>query len=126
MLRLSFLGMCVALVVGASPIVAARAPTYLEKVTIMDAFNQPGRAFPSRCVRVVVSTVDPRYALLTSPVRRPRACVQAGAVGDGFVFFRRAKRTALRWRDIFEGSDTPPCSVPAAVRRDLLQSSACG
>src|SRR4029453_955781 len=102
-----------------------RAPTYLEKVTIMDAFNTPGRAFPSRCVRIVVSTVNPRFPLLTSPIRPPHACVQAGAVGDGFVFFRRTSRTALHWRDIFEGSDTPPCSVPVAVRRDLLHSASC-
>ncbi|HSR92278.1 MAG TPA: hypothetical protein VLK88_13305, partial [Gemmatimonadales bacterium] len=98
------MGTCLLAVVGVSPGLAARAPTYLEKVTIMDAFSMPGRAFPSRCVRIVVSTVDPRYALLSSPIHRPQACVQAGAVGDGFVLFRRTGKAALHWRDIFEGS----------------------
>jgi hypothetical protein len=105
---------------------AARAPTYVEKATIMDAFNVPGRAFPSACVRIVVSTVDPRYAMLTSPRVIPKACSKAGAVGDGYVVFRRATPTALRWKDIFEGSSGAPCSLPAAVRKDLLGSSSCG
>jgi hypothetical protein len=104
---------------------AARTPTYIEKVTIMDAFNIPSRAFSSRCVKITVSTVDPRYALLTSPRRPPKACVSAGQVGDGYVLFRRASATGLQWRDIFEGSDFPPCSLPVPVRRDLLGSAKC-
>jgi hypothetical protein len=114
------------LAVGAVPAAeAARAPTYLEKVTIMDAFNIPGRAFSSRCVKIVVSTADPRYALLTTPGRPPKACVSAGQVGDGFVLFRRAGPTALRWRDIYEGSAFPPCSLAVPVRRDLLGTTRC-
>jgi hypothetical protein len=81
--RLSCLSLCVLGMVGTSSALAVRAPTYLEKVTIMDAFNTPDRAFASRCVRVIISTVDPRYAMLTSPARPPKACVQAAAVGDG-------------------------------------------
>lgn len=104
---------------------AKRAPTYVERATIMDAFNIPGRSFSSRCVRILISTVNPRYAMLTAPVRIPGACRQAGQVGDGFVFFRRSSPTALRWRNIAEGSEAP-CVVPRSVRVDLLGSALCG
>lgn len=105
---------------------SARAPTYLERVTIMDAFNKPGRSFAARCVRIVVSTVDPRYAKLVSPLRPVRACVQAGEVGDGYVLFRRPTRRSLHWRDLVEGSESPPCGrLPAPVMRDLFPSTNC-
>jgi hypothetical protein len=103
---------------------AARAPTYLERATIMDTFNIPGRSFSSRCVKILVSNVNPRYAMLASPARPSRACRDAGQVGDGFVFFLRATKTALRWRNIGEGSDVP-CSIPQNVRVDLLRTRAC-
>lgn len=103
---------------------ARRAPTYTERVTIMDAFNIPGRSFASKCVRILVSTVNPRYAMLTGPGRIPGDCRRAGQVGDGFVFFRRSTLTALRWRNISEGSEAP-CSVPRAVRIDLFGSAVC-
>jgi hypothetical protein len=105
---------------------AARAPSYLEKVTIMDAFNVPGRSWPSRCVTIRVSTVDPRYALVTSPAKPPRACVTHNDDGNGFAVFQRAARSARHWRDIYEGEgrDRGVCSIPAAVRRDLLPPSA--
>jgi hypothetical protein len=105
--------------------VAARAPPYLEKVTIMDAFNIPGRSFSSRCVRIVVSTVDPRYAYVTSPAHPPKACTQAGQVGDGLAVFRRASRTSLQWRDVFEGEGVP-CILPQNVRRDFFKATRCG
>jgi hypothetical protein len=98
---------------------AARAPTYLEKVTIMDAFNVPGRSLTSRCVRIVVSTVDPRYAYLTSPIHTPKACSQAGEVGDGVVVFRRPRPAALHWRDIFEGAKAFGGRCQAARHRRL-------
>lgn len=110
---------------GLSAAWAARAPTYLEQVTIMDAFNTPGRSFASKCVRIRVSTVDSRYAILGSPLRIPAACRAAGQVGDGFVLFVRSTPAALRWRDIFEGSESPPCKVPRTVLRDLLGSASC-
>jgi hypothetical protein len=113
-----------ALAVQATPASAARAPTYVEKTTIMDAFNMPERAFASKCVRIIVSTVDPRYAMLTSPRRIPADCRKAGQVGDGFVVFRRATRSALRWRIVSEGSE-PPCSVPRKVRLDLFRGAFC-
>lgn len=109
---------------GAESAVASRGPTYLERVTMMDAFNVPGRSFSSRCVRIVVSTVDPRYAMVTSPRRPVQACVDAGEVGDGYALFRRPTRKSLKWRNIGEGSETP-CFLPAAVRRDLFPSSSC-
>jgi len=105
--------------------VAARAPTYLEKATIMDAFNIPGRSFSSRCVRIVVSTVDPRYAYVTSPARPLKACTQAGQVGDGLAVFRRPSRTSLHWRDVFEGEGVP-CVLPPNVRRDFFKTTKCG
>jgi len=101
---------------------AARRPTYVEKVTIMDAFNVPGRSFPSKCVRIRVSTVNRRYAILTPPRHYPRACVKAGDVGDGFVFFKRRSRHALHWHDVVEGSGDCPTKIPRAVGRDLLPS----
>ena len=105
---------------------SARAPTYLERATLMDAFNKPGRAVSSTCVRIVVSTVDPRYAIVTMPVRPKPVCVRAGEVGDGYALFRRANRRSLRWRSLGRGSD-PPClrfpSLPRAVVRDLFGTS---
>jgi hypothetical protein len=56
---------------------AARAPSYLERVTIMDAFNHPGRSLASKCVRILVSTADARYAIVTGPLRIPLACQRA-------------------------------------------------
>ncbi len=88
----------------------------------MDAFNVPGRSWPSRCVKIRVSTADSRYALVTSPSKPPQACVRDHDAGNGFAIFKRATRTALHWRDVYEGEgrDRRVCSIPAAVRRDLL------
>jgi hypothetical protein len=104
---------------------AKRSPTYIERVTIMDTFNVPGRSFASKCVRILVSTANPRYAMLTSPVRIPADCRRAGQVGDGFVIFARATSAAVRWRNVSEGSGEPPCKVPRNVRIDLFGSGAC-
>jgi hypothetical protein len=121
-------GLAAALVlsVAAGAASSARAPTYVERTTIMDAFNKPGRSFAAKCVRIVVSTVDPRYAKLVSPVRPVPTCVQAGEVGDGYVLFRRATRRSLHWRDVVEASDVPPCRErPQPVLRDLFQTTHC-
>jgi hypothetical protein len=109
-----------------SAALAAPAPSYLEKATIMDAFNVPGRSWPSRCVTIRVSTVNPRYALVSSPAKPPRACVRHNDAGNGLAIVKRATRTALHWRDIYEGEgrDHRVCSIPAAVRRDLLPGEA--
>ena len=128
-LVLAALGVGLALSCAVDTVLAARAPTYIEKVTIMDAFNKPGRSFASRCVRIVVSTADPRYAKVVSPARYPAACVKSGETGDGYVLFRRATRRSLHWKDILEASD-PPCLVtgfrlPAAVLRDLFPRVSC-
>ena len=104
---------------------ASRAPTYIEKVAIMDAFNVPGRSWPSRCVRIVVSTVDPRYAYLVGPDRPPQVCIRAKEVGNGLVVFRRASRTAIHWRDILEGEGVP-CILPPPVRQDFFGTTKCG
>jgi len=111
---------------AANSATASRAPTYLERVTIMDAFNVPGRSWASKCVLIEVSTADARYALVSSPSKPAAACVRAGQVGNGFVLLLRSTATSLRWRNIFEGSFSPPCSLPQAVRRDLLGSTRCG
>jgi hypothetical protein len=104
---------------------ASRSPTYLETVTVMDAFNVPGRSWPSRCVAIRVSTADPRYALLTTPRRPSRACSDARHVANGYVVFRRAAPRARRWRSQVETNDVPPCTIPGPVRRDLLGSDDC-
>jgi hypothetical protein len=111
---------------AAAAALATRAPSYLEKVSIMDAFNVPGRSWPSRCVKIRVSTVNSHFALVTSPTKPPPACVKDNEVGNGFVIFKRATRTALHWRDIYEGEgrDHQVCSIPAAVLRDLLPDEA--
>jgi hypothetical protein len=117
-------GLSLSLTAAVEPARAARSPTYTELVTIMDAFNEPGRSWASRCAKIVVSTVDPRYARLT--IRRPlvRACVRAGEVGDGYVVYRRADPRALRWRELYEASDPPrfikPRPMPHAVCADLF------
>jgi hypothetical protein len=122
--KLVLVGLVLLLAWAVEPAVASRAPTYLERVTIMDTFNIPGRSFSSKCVRIVVSTVDPRYAMLTTPARQPRACVRGGEVGNGFVLFRRSSRTSLRWRNIREGNAVP-CFLRRAVRRDLFGTTFC-
>jgi hypothetical protein len=104
---------------------AARAPSYLERVTIMDAFNTPGRSLASRCVRIYVSTVDARYAKLVSPARPVPACVKAGEVGDGYALFRRTSRRSLRWRDFYEASDLPCGRLPSPVMSDLFPAAHC-
>lgn len=104
---------------------AQRPPTPIERAAIMDVFNVPGRSFSSSCVRIRVSTVDARYAILTSPRRIPRVCRESGQVGDGFVFFRRASATGERWRNIYEGSEFPPCKIPGPVRVDFGFGSDC-
>jgi hypothetical protein len=101
-----------ALVLGA-PASGARPPTYLEKVTIMDAFNIPERSWSSRCARILVSTVNARYAMVTSPRRPPQVCVEAGQVGDGFELVVRPNRTSLRWNLVRR-----PCAGPLAAVRD--------
>jgi hypothetical protein len=126
MIKAAIVGLVLVLLVGVEPAESSRAPTYIERVTIMDAFNKPGRSVASRCVRIVVSTADPRYAILSSPRKYPQACVAAGEVGDGYALFRRQTRRSLRWRDIGEASD-PPCDfkLPAAVLRDLFPRVSC-
>jgi hypothetical protein len=111
---------------AASVAPAARVPTYIEKVTIMDAFNIPGRSWPSRCVKIRVSTVDSRYALVTSRAKPPQACARHNDAGNGFAIFKRETRTAVHWADIYEGEgmDHHVCSIPAAVRHDLLRGVA--
>lgn len=106
---------------------ATRGPTYLERVTIMDAFNIPGRSFSSKCVKILVSTADPRYAMLTGPSPTPAACQRAGEVGNGYVVFARVSKTALRWRIVTESSwaDPAPCSLSRAARVDLFRSAKC-
>jgi hypothetical protein len=120
------LGVAMLLSFPTGPALAARSPTYLERVTIMDVYNVPGRSFASKCVRILVSTADPRYAKLTGPSKPIPACVQAGEVGDGYVVFRRPSRRSLHWRDLVEASD-PPCHfrIPAAVLRDLFPTFTC-
>jgi hypothetical protein len=113
-----------AVLVVAAPAGASRPPTYLEKISIMDAFNVPGRAFASSCVRIVVSTVDPRWAIVTSPIRPPKACVSSGEEGNGFALYRRATAGAIHWTHIVDG-DTVPCQPPPAVRRDLFKTVTC-
>jgi hypothetical protein len=109
----------------AAPAAASRPPSYLEKISIMDAFNIPGRSFSSRCVRIVVSTVDPRWAYVTSPRHTPKACVQAGEEGNGWSLYHRGSRSSIHWTHVVDG-DGVPCQPPAAVRRDLFGSSTCG
>jgi hypothetical protein len=122
--RLAVFTLAMLLGSGTAIATAARAPSYLERVTIMDAYNVPGRSVASRCVRIVVSTVDPRYAMLTSPLQYPQACLRANETGDGWAFFRRSTRRSLHWRDIREQSD-PPCWLPARVLHDLLPQIKC-
>ena len=104
---------------------AARPPTAAERAAIMLVFNQPGRSFAAKCVRIRVSTVNPRWAMLTGPRRIPQECIETGQVGDGFVIFRRPSGLSQRWRNVHEGSEFPPCSVPVEVRRDLLGTARC-
>jgi hypothetical protein len=125
-----FVGLAVVLLLIVSEALAARPPTYVERVTIMDAFNKPGSSFASKCVKIVVSSVDPRYAKLTFPYPPPPACAKAGeGPFDGYTLFRRKSRKALHWREILMASELP-CFVnrkllPPAVHSDLFPKSEC-
>jgi hypothetical protein len=112
-------------VVAAVAASAARPPTARERAAIMLVFNQPGRSFAAKCVRIRVSTVNPRWAMLTGPRSIPQECIETGQVGDGFVIFKRPSRLSQRWRNVYEGSEFPPCSIPVGVRRDLLGTTRC-
>ena len=114
-----------AALVAAVAATAARPPTATEKAAILVVFNQPGRSFAAKCVRIRVSTVNRRWAMLTGPRRIPRECLETGQVGDGFVIFRRPFASSQRWRNVYEGSEFPPCSVPVGVRRDLFVTDRC-
>jgi hypothetical protein len=126
MLKSSLLVVALVFACAAGIAEASRAPTYLEKISLMDAFNIPGRSLASRCVRIVVSTADPRWAIVTSPVHPLRACVDAGEVGDGFALYRRPGPAAIHWRRVVEGSGNVPCQPPPPVRLDLFGSAKCG
>jgi hypothetical protein len=94
-LALAALGVGLAVSFAVDTALAARAPTYIEKVTIVDAFNKPGRSFASKCVRIVVSTAYPRYAKVVSPARYPAACLKSGEAGDGFALPARPLSRSL-------------------------------
>ena len=115
----------IAMLIAASPAAARRSPTYLEKISIMDAFNIPGRAWSSRCVRILVSTVDPRWAYVTTPIHIPKACRDTGEEGNGWSLYHRGVAGSIHWTHVVDG-DGVPCQPPAAVRRDLFGTSQCG
>jgi hypothetical protein len=132
----------------AATALARRAPTRSEAKAIRAAVTRYERssssAIPrdSRITRIVVSTVDRRYALVT--LRSPsagteRALLRRGGVRRGRVAATRAKRRMTRqrqhtrhrrpgrpsrpasWRVLGAGPGAPGCSTaPAAVLTDLF------
>lgn len=125
MRRLAVVLVLVAAAVAAVPAMARRSPTYLEKISIMDAFNVPGRSWSSRCARIVVSTVDPRWAYVTGPFHIPKSCLDAGEAGNGWSLYHRGTPTSIHWAHVVDGEGVP-CQPPAVVRRDLFGSTHCG
>ena len=103
---------------------AKRGPTYLEQVTVVAAFNFPGYAFATKCIKVEISTVDPRYA--GAGPSSSAACRKAGTVPDTYAVLARPSRTSLHWKTLFDGNGDPRCgSVPKAVLVDLFHGSTC-
>lgn len=103
---------------------AARAPTAAERKAIVAAFNRnPHRPnWESRCLRIRVSTADPRWSVAGSKgARTPRACFEAGQIGNGFEAYKRGSPTAKRWRRVYAGSGDVPCRIPENVRNDLFR-----
>jgi hypothetical protein len=122
---LSLLGALALFLAMTTPASARRLPTRTEQSQIMRAFNGNGRHFPIRCVKVLVSTLDSRFAILTSPDVPISFCERHGFVGDGYVLFRRTTKRATIWTDWWESSTNPPCKMPRAVRVDLLGDPRC-
>jgi hypothetical protein len=109
---------------SASPAAAKRAPTYLEKMTVVAAFNTPRFAYDDACLSVTISTADPRYA--EAGPSDNKACRKAKAVPDWYELFRRSSPASLHWTHIFSGNGTPSCkTVPPRVMVDLVDYGGC-
>jgi hypothetical protein len=104
-----------ALLIPASAL-AARQPTLAEREAITAALPADFKRYPVGCVflRTAVSN-DGRYATVTplflNALRQP--CVSYAS--NGYWVLRRT----TRWKVVFEGSVSPPCSL--RVPRDLVR-----
>jgi hypothetical protein len=109
-----------ALLFVAAPALAWRTPSTAQRKAITTAIRRhPAAAERLTFTLVRVSTADRSYA----GVRTFGRDRNGDPVGNAEWLLRR--RTS-GWRVVFAGSDLPWCDVaPAAVRRDLLGSTAC-
>jgi hypothetical protein len=111
-----------ALMAGAAPALADRAPTGSERKAIVRAvrfFPAVGRQNRVTFVKIRVSKVDRSYGLADIFTRDAKG----GGIGYATALLRRV---GSGWRVIFFGTEIPPCSVaPARVRIDLLKKADC-
>jgi len=95
---------------------AARQPTPIEREAITAALPAAFKRYPVGCVflRTAVSN-NGQYAtvrpVILNGLRQP--CVKY--TSDGYWILRKS----TRWKIVFEGSESPPCSL--RVPRDLAR-----
>jgi hypothetical protein len=104
-----------AMLVPASAL-AARQPTLPEREAITAALPADFKRYPVGCVflRTAVSN-DGRYATVTPAFLNALRPPCARYASNGYWILRKT----TRWKVIFEGSESPPCSL--RVSRDLVR-----
>ena len=129
MIRLTAIGvLAVALcaVVVPTSALAARQPTYDERVSLTRAMPSSLRSIPSGCLNyeIRISTHGP-YAyvgpefLVRQPVNRADPCLRVAS--NGYYIFRRVSPHV--WKQVWVGSDVPLCS--SRIPRDLVTGCMC-
>jgi hypothetical protein len=119
MARIGALVVLAALVVPAAALAWSSPSTAQRRIIVAAIRKKPAALGVKRVDRVRISTVDSRFA---SAVTVPRDSAGNVLARDRWL----VRDYSGHWRVVFVGSDVPPCKVaPAAVRRDLLGSSAC-
>jgi hypothetical protein len=97
-----------------APALAARQPTLTERAAITAALPADFKRYPVGCVflRTAVS-INGHYATVTPVILNglQQPCVKYGS--NGYWILRKT----TRWKIVFEGSVSPPCSL--RVPRDL-------
>ena len=99
-----------------APALAARQPTLTERAAITAALPADFKRYPVGCVflRTAVSN-NGRYATVTPVILNglQQPCVKYAS--NGYWILRKT----TRWKIVFEGSVSPPCSL--RVPRDLAR-----
>jgi hypothetical protein len=99
---------------------AARQPTLQERAAITAALPTLVQRYPIGCVYLgVVVSSNAHYAKVTPQVFYPLKASCLKYASNGWYILRKTSR----WKIIFDGSVSPPCSL--GVPKDLLGSLGC-